>query len=127
MGGRGTFAKGRIVRLNYTTVGYIEGVPVVKGLHGEHSLPVEALHSRAYIRLDHKGVFREMGIYDRHRYIKYEIAYHREPNLDPSGKPVLHIHEYKKQGSFDDRPPRLLTKKELRKYKKYLIGVEIND
>ena len=127
MGGRGTFAKGRTGRLNYKTVGYIEGVPVVKGLHGEHSLPVETLHSRAYIRLDHKGEFRKMRIYDKEHYIKYEIAYHREPKLDPSRKPVLHIHEYKKKGSFEVRPARLLTKRELRKYKKYLIGVEIND
>ena len=113
--------------MNYKTVGYIEGVPVVKGLHCEHSLPVEALHSRAYIRLDHKGEFREMRIYDKQHYIKYEIAYHPERKLAPSRKPVLHIHEYKKQGSFEVRPARLLTKRELRKYKKYLIGVEIND
>lgn len=36
---------------------------------------------------------------------------------------VLHIHEYKRD-NFKDRQPRLLTSKEIKKYKKYLKGVK---
>ena len=32
--------------------------------------------------------------YDDNHYLRFEIAYHPEKNIDPSRKPVLHIHEY---------------------------------
>ena len=50
-----------------------------------------------------------------------EIAYHPEPNLTGNREPVLHIHEYKRD-NFADRKPRLLTKNEYEKYKKYFKG-----
>lgn len=59
-----------------------------------HGLPEEAHSSTAYIKLDHNGVFHEMRIYDKDHYLTFELAYHVEPNLDKSHKPILHYHMY---------------------------------
>lgn len=91
MGGRGTFASGNNVAYTYETVGRIESVKVLQGLGGKHSLPEEAHSSEAYIKLKPDGTFHEMRIYDKDHYLVKEIAYHPEPNIDKSGKPVLHI------------------------------------
>ena len=125
MGGRGTFASGNSVPYSYETVGYIEGVKVLKGLNGKHGLPEEAHSSNAYIKLKPDGTFHEMRIYDKDHYLVLEIAYHPEPKLNAGNKSenVLHIHEYKRD-NFKDRTPRLMTQKEIEKYKKYLKGVK---
>ena len=123
MGGRGTYASGNNVAYTYETVGKIEGVKVLNGIAGKHSLPEEAHSSAAYIKLKPDGTFHEMRIYDKDRYLVKEIAYHPEPNLTGGRhENVLHIHEYKRD-NFGDRPARLLTKDEYRKYRKYFKGV----
>ena len=68
-----------------------------------------------------------MRFYDKDRYLVAEIAYHQEPNLDRSRNNVLHIHEYKNKNDFskENRRPRLLTKGEIEKYKKFFIGVKL--
>lgn len=126
MGGRGTFASGNNVTYNYETVGKIEGVKVLKGLNGKHGLPEEAHSSYAYIKLKPDNTFHEMRIYDKDHYLVKEIAYHPEPRLNNGNRTenVLHIHMYKRN-NFNDRQPRLLTKKEIAKYKKYLKGVNL--
>lgn len=122
MGGRGTFASGKNVKYTYETVGKIEGVKVLKGLEGRHSLPVESHSSNAYIKLHHDGTVKELRIYDKEHYLVAEIAYHPEPKLTGNFLPVLHIHEYRR-GDFSERPSRLLTDDEYKKYKKYFKGV----
>lgn len=126
MGGRGSYAKGNSVPDTYETIDYIEGVPVLKGLNGKHSLPEESKSSKAYIKLEKDGTFREMRIYDENHYIKYEIAYHVEPNLTGNRHDkVLHIHEYRRD-DFINRPVRLLTNEEFQKYKKYFVGLKFD-
>lgn len=126
MGGRGTFATGNDVDYTYETVGYIEGVKVLQGLNGKHSLPEESHSSSAYIKLKPDGTFHEMRIYDKDHYLIKEVAYHPEPKINGGNKSenVLHIHEYKRD-NFKDRSPRFMTDDEIKKYKKYLKGVKI--
>lgn len=128
MGGRGSFAAGNSVPYTYETVDYIEGVKVLKGLNGKHGLPEEAHSSNAYIKLKPDGTFHEMRIYDSNHYLVKEIAYHPEPNLNNGDKTknILHIHEYKRN-NFKERTPRLMTSEEIKKYKKYLKGVDLDD
>lgn len=125
MGGRGTFASGNNVAYTYETIGKIEGVKVLRGIGGKHSLPDEAHSSSAYIKLKPDDTFHEMRIYDKNHYLVKEIAYHPEPNLNGGNKTenVLHIHEYKCD-NFKDRKPRLMTPEEIKIYKKYLKGVK---
>ena len=127
MGGRGTFAAGNPVDYTYETVGFIEDVKILQGINGKHSLPEEAHSSEAYIKLKPDGTFHEMRIYDKDHYLVKEIAYHPEPKLNGGNKSenVLHIHEYKRD-NFKDRPPRLMTVEEIKKYKKHLKGVNLN-
>lgn len=127
MGGRGTFAAGNSVDYTYETVDFIEGVKVLQGINGKHSLPEEAHSSAAYIKLKPDGTFHEMRIYDKDHYLVKEIAYHPEPKLNGGNKSenVLHIHEYKRD-NFKERTPRLMTAEEINKYKKYLKGVNLN-
>lgn len=123
MGGRGTFASGNSVAYNYETIGKIEGVKVLKGVSGKHSLPEEAHSSDAYIKLKPDGTFHEMRIYDEDHYLVKEIAYHPEPSLTGNRhENVLHIHEYNRK--FDRTAARLLTDEETRKYQKYFKGVQ---
>lgn len=123
MGGRGTFAAGNIVAYTYGTTGKIESVKVLTGLNGKHGLPEEAHSSRAYIKLKPDGTFHEMRIYDKDHYLRYEIAYHPEPKLDPSRQPVLHYHKYDR--SFTRSSARLLTDKVKKSFSKYFKGVTI--
>lgn len=81
MGGRGTYADGRNVRYTYKTSGEINGVKVLTGLNGKHSLPEESHSSWAYIKLNPDGVFRMMRIYDKEHKLRYELAYHREGKI----------------------------------------------
>lgn len=122
MGGRGTFAAGNPVAYTYETVRKIEGVKILSGLGNKHDLPVEAHSSEAYIQLYPDGNFKMIRFYDKQHYIKAEIAYHPETDLDSSRKSILHIHEYPKQGDFGSRTKRLLTHEEYEKYKKFFGG-----
>lgn len=122
MGGRGTYASGRKdVKATYRTVGYVNGVKVLEGTGNQHGLPAESHSSSAYVKLYPDGTFHEIRFYDKDHYLKQEVAYHPETGLDPSRKPIVHIHEYKRD-NFRDRPPRLLTKEEYNFYKKYFKG-----
>lgn len=124
MGGRGTFAIGNNVKYTYETVGKIEGIKVLEKLDKNASggLPEEAHSSSAYIMLNKDGVFRMYREYDDKHYLRFEIAYHPEKNIDPSRKPVLHVHEYKPD-NFHDRKARPITSEEYEKYKKYFKGL----
>ncbi len=124
MGGRGTYAIGNNVAYTYETVDKIDGVKVLQKLDKKASggLPEEAHSSSAYIMLNKDGVFRMYREYDENHYLRYEIAYHPEKDIDPSRKPVLHVHEYK-PGNFFDRAARPLSKQEYEKYKKYFRGL----
>ena len=111
MGGRGTFASGNPVNYTYKTVGYIEGVKVLEGTNGKHSLP--------------NGTFHEMRIYDKDHTLVMEIAYHPEKTLTGDGRtPVLHYHLYderfskNKAGAFDRTDAHYLTDKNEEKIQK---------
>lgn len=125
MGGRGTFATGNSVNYTYQTVGFIEGVKVLQGLNGKHSLPEEAHSSSAYIKLKPDGTFHEMRIYDKDHYLVQEIAYHPEPSINNGNRfeNILHIHDYSIRDNFNIRPARKMTKQEYELYRKYLKGV----
>lgn len=121
MGGRGTFAAGNVVDYVYETVDKIEGVKVLAGLNGKHGLPEEAHSSNAYIKLKSDGTFHEMRIYDKDHYLVFELAYHPEPKVDPSRKPVLHYHLYNR--NFERTNAIKATKSMKKHFKKFLKGV----
>ncbi len=123
MGGRGTFAAGNPVEYTYNTVDKIAGVKVLEGIDGQHSLPEESHSSFAYIKLKPDGTFHEMRIYDKDHYLKYEIAYHPEKNIDPSRNPVLHYHVYNRE--FERSKAIKMTKAMKKYFKKYMKGVKI--
>lgn len=123
MGGRGTFSIGKKVDLTYKTIGTIEGVKVLEGIGNIHKLPEESHTSNAYIRLNKNGDFYQYREYDKNHYLKFEIGYHKEPNISKSGKPVLHVHEY--SPNMGNRTTRAISEKEYEKYKKYLKGVKV--
>lgn len=121
MGGRGSFAAGHNAPYAYRTVGYVGGVKVLEGTGNQHGLPAESHTSTAYIKLNSDGSFHEIRFYDKDHYLTKEIAYHREPNLAPTGGSILHIHEYKRD-NFSERKPRLLTESEYKQYRKFFKG-----
>jgi len=122
MGGRGTFASGNNVAYTYQTSGFIEGVKVLTGLNGKHSLPEEAHSSSAYIKLKPDGTFHEMRLYDKDHYLTLEIAYHPEPKIDPKGRPVLHYHTYDRNfNRTTHRMPKAMRKH----FMKYFKGVKL--
>lgn len=132
MGGRGSFAAEKSVERTYKTVGYIEGVKVLEGLNGKHSLPESSHSSNAYIKLKPNGTFHEMRIYDENHVLKLEIAYHPESKLTGNGNtPVLHYHAYSEGFSksgilgFERSTAKLLTAEMIEKYGKYFIGVKL--
>lgn len=122
MGGRGTFAAGRKVDLTYKTVGFIEKVKVLEGLDGKHGLPEESHTSNAYIKLYKDNTFHEMRIYGDDHLPIMDIAFHPEPNIDPSRAPVLHIHRYNgdviNRGDAEPIPQDIYDK-----YSKFFVGV----
>ena len=125
MGGRGTFAAGNPVPYSYQTVGTIDGVKVLVGTGGKHSLPEEAHSSSAYIKLKSDGTFHEMRIYDKDHYLVKEIAYHREPKIsDNRTDNVLHVHEYHRN-DFKNRTTRPITADEIKKYRRFFKGVQL--
>lgn len=123
MGGRGTFAAGNIVAYTYETIGKIAGIKVLSGLNGKHGLPEEAHSSRAYIKLKPDGTFHEMRLYDQDHYLTFELAFHPEPSLDPSRKPILHYHLYNRD--FERSRAIKATKAMVKHFKKYLKGVPL--
>lgn len=126
MGGRGTFASGKAAAYTYETVGMIEGVKVLQKLDKKASggLPEESHSASAYIMLNKAGCFRMYREYDENHYLRFEIAYHPEKNIDSSRKPVLHVHEYA-PNDFSNRKARPLTKEEYIKYKKLFKGLDL--
>ena len=124
MGGRGTFAAGNIVPYTYETIGKIEGVKILQGIFGKHSLPEEAHSSTAYIKLKPNGTFHEMRFYDKEHYLTMEIAYHPEPALNKGNRTenILHVHVYPQHDNFKLRTTRRISKAEYEKYKKYFKG-----
>ena len=125
MGGRGTFAAGNPVPYSYQTVGTIDGVKVLVGTGGKHSLPEEAHSSSAYIKLKSDGTFHEMRIYDKDHYLVKEIAYHREPKIsDNRTDNVLHVHEYPRN-DFKNRTTRPITADEIKKNRRFFKGVQL--
>lgn len=132
MGGRGTFAAGKNVDYVYKTVDKIEGVKVLKGINGEHSLPETAHSSSAYIKLDRNGNFREMRLYDKNHCLYMEIAYHKEDSLTGNNQvPILHYHTYDSNFSMSKDAPfyrsdAMILPNDLKeKYKKYFRGIKI--
>ena len=123
MGGRGTFAIGNMVAYTYETIGFIEGIKILSVLNGKHGLPEEAHSSHAYIKLNKDGTFHEMRVYDKDHYLKFEIAYHPEPSLDKSRKPVLHYHVYDR--NFHRSSAMKMSKPMKKHFKKYLKGVTV--
>ena len=119
MGGRGTYAAGRNVPYTYKTVGLFHGVKVLEGMNGLHGLPEEAHSSSAYAKLYRDGNLQMLRFYGENRMVVLEIGYHPEPKITGHHKHVYHIHEYK-NGDFKNRPPRLMTAEEIRKYGTYL-------
>ena len=95
---------------------------VLKGIGNMHGLPAESHSSNAYIQLHPDGTFKMYREFNEKHLLIKEIAYHPEPKLSGHRNPVLHIHEYR-QGSFQNRTSRLLTRSEYEKYKKYFKGV----
>lgn len=134
MGGRGTFAAGNPVAYSYQTVEFIEGVKVLKGINGEHSLPASSHSSNAYIKLKPDGTFHEMRIYDNNHILTLEIAYHAEESLTGNrNTPILHYHTYdenfskSKNSGFERSEAKPLTSEMKKKYKKFFRGVKCDD
>jgi hypothetical protein len=124
MGGRGTFASGNSVAYRYETVGTISGVKILEPIikKGSWKLPEEAHSSSAYVLLDKTGKFKVYREYDSNHRLTLEIANHPEPNLDPSLKPVLHIHFY--DVDFNRTKAQRLSTELYKKYKKFFKGVD---
>ena len=126
MGGRGTFAAGNPVEYTYKTVAKIEGVKVLEPIDSRKSfnMPAEAHRSQAYIVLDKVGVFRQYREYNDEHFPVFEIGYHFEKNLSRAGEAVLHVHEYRFPGVENRGKARKLKSWELKKYRKFLKGVQ---
>lgn len=126
MGGRGTFASGNNSRYTYKTVGTIANVKVLQKYDEKASagLPEESHSSTAYLLLNKNGLFKMYREYDENHYLRFEIGYHPETKIDPSRRPVLHVHEYPPD-DFDNRSTRPLTQAEYEKYKIYFRGLTL--
>ncbi len=118
MGGRGSAARGGN-NTSYETVGKIGKIKVLRKKEGQQKLPEESHKSNAYIQLADSGEFKVFRWYDKNHFLRVEVAYHSEPELDPTHDRILHIHRYRPDG-FKGRTKRLLTPAEFRRYKKIL-------
>lgn len=123
MGGNGTFAAGKIVPFLYKTVGKIDGIKILQGTGGLHNLPEESHSSKAYVKLFPDGNLSMLRFYGKDHRVKLEIARHREPGLDPTGKPVLHYHLYP-DGIKSRTPARRVGRKLQEKIKSFLKGAQ---
>lgn len=133
MGGRGTFAAGNFVDFTYETVGYVNGVKVLKGKDGtgKHGLPESAHSSFAYIKLKPDGTFHEMRFYDKNHLLYLEIGYHPEKSLTGNTHTnVLHYHTYdpsfskSKDGNGGRSKTMKATAAMRRHFKRYFVGVK---
>jgi hypothetical protein len=133
MGGRGTFAAGKSVDYTYETVGYVEGIKVLKGIDGtgKHGLPESAHSSLAYIKLKPDGTFHEMRFYDKNHILYLEIGYHPEPSLTGNNQTnVLHYHTYNpsfsltKEGNGGRSKANRATAAMRRRFKRFFVGVK---
>lgn len=120
MGGRGTYAAGKIVAYTYETINYIEGVKVLQGLNGRHNLPEESHSSNAYILTDDKGNFIRYREFNEDHTTKFDIDFHPEKKISGNYNPIFHIHEYK--NGIRSKLGRMLTESEYEKYRKYFRG-----
>ena len=89
---------------------------------------MESHSSDMYIRLNPDGTFRVLRVYSKDHLVRLEIAYHKEGNIDPSQKPVLHYHVYKYGSQYEDGMDRSkaipITQELYDKFKKYFRGVK---
>ena len=70
-----------------------------------------------------RGTFHEMRFYDKSHYLTLEIAYHKEPNISKTGKPVLHYHTYNR--NFVRSDAKKMTKAMRKHFKKYFKGIKL--
>lgn len=132
MGGRGTYSRGNRVAYTYVTVDKIYGVKVLQPKDDRKALKLPEESHRAetrYLLLDKNGVFHQYREYDKNHKVILEIGYHHEKGLGEGD--VLHIHIHQKPGVEFHRDfstkKRKLTRGEYAKYKKFFIGVKINE
>ena len=131
MGGRGTYAAGKNVAYTYETVGFIEGVKILRPMDESKALklPEEAHSSSSYVLLDKDGVFHQYREYNSKHEVVLEVGYHHEKVLGTGD--VLHIHVHQKPGIDYHKDPttvkRKLTKEEYQRYKKFFKGVTIDE
>jgi hypothetical protein len=92
----------------------------------EHDLPEVSHKSNIiYVKENPDGSFRELKVFGNDHKCTIEIDYTSEPNLDPSGKKVLHVHDINGK-EFKQHPfARYPTKDELEKYKEYFVGINL--
>ncbi len=111
----------------YKTVEIIEGVKVLqpKDPKSSYNLPVESHSSSSYILLDKAGVFRQYRKYNAQHEVIFEIGNHFENKMSKHGEPVLHVHDYSAPGIQNRGKARLITEEELKKYRKFLKGVDL--
>ena len=119
MGGRGTFAIGKKVDYTYRTVGEIEGVKVLEGINGKHSLPEESHSSTAYIKLSSDNTLKQYREFNVDHTAKLDIDYSIH-----QGKKFLHAHDYV---NGVRQVARKLTMKEKEKYAKFFKGVKYDN
>lgn len=132
MGGNGTFAAGNVAKYRWETVGTVHGVKVLalrdRGL--SRKLPEEAHSSRMYIQQHPDGSFSQLRIYDRFHRLRFEVGYHREPQLDESGKAVLHYHVYTyPSGSsrFKRTEAKRITERMWKRLRRFMKGARFNE
>jgi len=140
MGGRGSFAAGNPVPYVYEVDtsffagGKFNRIKVLKGINGsgKHGLPESSHSSFAYLKMNPDGTFHTMRIYDNTHHLRIEIAYNREPKVDPGVDKVLHYHVYGKEfshnksGRFERTTIRMHKNSRLyRQYKKFFVGVKL--
>lgn len=126
MGGRGAYTEGKQQNYVYETVDKVDDVKVLAPVNKvlSHSMPAEAHSSSSYIILDKKnGEFRQYREFNDNHLPIFEVGYHFESGLSENGKNVFHIHEFSKPGIDNRQKSRLMTPKEISKYKKYFKGV----
>lgn len=124
MGGCGTYSKGYIPAPMYKSVAKLHGVKILEPIdpRKKRKLPEESAGSKAYLLLDNNGVFHQYREYNDNHEVILEIGYHVEQRIDPV-KPWLHIHRHTVPG-FSARPlGEELTPAEIKKYKKFFVGV----
>ena len=124
MGGRGTYAAGNNVAYTYMTTEKIEDVKVLKGVGAKHDLPMESHSSEAYIKIDDKGIFKRLRVYEKNHLAKLDIDYHLE-----NGKMELHYHTFEYGSRYKNgmrrTPGKPATTEMVEKYKKYFKGVNL--